>query len=154
MRSRWLSKPTPSGLFWTLVPRASKARQNSARSGHIKSPSQSMNNISSSTQRRGGRHYYALIRRPPPIWSYLTSIVLYALPDPIEPHEPYLAIRYVSFDEQRIDGDSLCLTLQEAKTYAEEEFGVGEADWQELPREQLLRIPIFDRGIRVQPDDL
>src|SRR4051794_39466882 len=100
------------------------------------------------------KHFYAPVRRPPTHWSHLTSIVLYALPEPVAPYEPYLAILYESFDEQLCDGDTLYLTLHQAKAYAAEEFGVAEADWQELAREQLLRIPIFNLGKRVHPDDL
>lgn len=99
-------------------------------------------------------HFYAPVRRPPPHWSHLTTIVLYALPEPKAPFEPYLAILYKSFDKQLDDGDCLCLTLSEAKTYAAEEFGVAAADWQELPREHLLQIPIFNLGKRVHPDAL
>lgn len=100
------------------------------------------------------KHFYAAINQPQSEWISLTSIVLYALPNPVPPYEPYLLIRYISFSEQNSDGDSLFLNLQEAKEYAKDQFGIVQADWQELPQEDLLRIPIFVLGKRVHPNDL
>lgn len=127
-----------------------------SESGHVQTPRffRDMSVASVPAPAAERKHFYAPVTRPPQQWSYLTSIVLYALPQPVAPYEPYLAIRYENFDEQLIDGDSLCLTLQEAKTYAAEQFGVAESEWQELAREKLLRIPLFNLGRRVHPDDL
>ena len=147
------------GLYGILRPAAFGQKRTflaTAESGHAQTPRSSRDMSVASVPARAAerKHFYAPVIRPPQQWSYLTSIVLYALPQPVASYEPYLAIRYENFDEQLIDGDSLCLTLQEAKTYAAEQFGVAESDWQELTREQLLRIPIFNLGKRVHPDDL
>lgn len=102
--------------------------------------------------KRPRRHLYAAIRQPRPEWRCLSSVVLFAMRG-IHPYEPYLAIRYESFEEQLIDGDSFCLTIEEAMTYAEEEFGVSEADWKELSAEDVARIPLFVAGRQVHSSE-
>jgi hypothetical protein len=98
---------------------------------------------------RTGVPLIALLQKQPLDWSCLTSIVLFPLRD----DAGYLAIRYEDFEEQRIDGDSFCFDLHEAKAYAKHAFNVDESDWQQLSREQALHVPCFVRGERVHPDD-
>jgi hypothetical protein len=71
----------------------------------------------------------------------VTAIVLFGLEVEGEDEPPvYMKIRFIDYTSQKIEGDHLMLSLEEALEYARSDYGIQQNDWRAMNQEEIDRI--------------
>lgn len=71
----------------------------------------------------------------------VSTIVLFGLEVKGEQIPPvYMEIRFVDYESQKIEGDHVMLSLEEALEFAEKDYGILKDEWREMSEVEIARI--------------